>query len=127
MNFFVRMTSPPTRFYSSELQQIKGLNYEAIVEVRFPSPAWMNDRDYAILQTNSDNDNDWRPFSLNLSIYNQTIVPSDWENMWFWMYGRVHPNSLTWEVEPTNDSESITGRQEYTIPALIIRDGGYQP
>ncbi|KAJ4136672.1 hypothetical protein NW754_002237 [Fusarium falciforme] len=44
------------------------------------------------------------------------------------MNGRVHPYALTWEVEQRDGLESDTGAiTQYTIPALIIRDQGYQP
>ena len=62
-----------------------------------------------------------------MSIYNQTIVPSEWENMWFFMYGRVHPYALTWEVEPGGGLETTDGLKDYSIPAIITRDQDYQP
>ncbi|RSL86105.1 hypothetical protein CDV31_016453, partial [Fusarium ambrosium] len=44
------------------------------------------------------------------------------------MNGRVHPYALTWDVEQRDGPESDTGAiTKYTIPALIIRDQGYQP
>ncbi|KAJ4128312.1 hypothetical protein NW754_002304 [Fusarium falciforme] len=44
------------------------------------------------------------------------------------MAGRVHPFALTWEVECQDGlEESVdSGLLAYTIPALIVRDQGYQ-
>ncbi|KAM4058161.1 hypothetical protein HRG_010900 [Hirsutella rhossiliensis] len=71
---------------------------------------------------------DIRLFSLNLSIYGQPIDPSDWTEEWFFMHARVHPYALAWEVEQRDGLESGTGRTLlYTMPALAVRDQGYQP
>lgn len=46
------------------------------------------------------------------------------------MAGRVHPFALTWEIERQDglDDELADGDHlAYTIPALIVRDQGYQP
>ncbi|KAK4058977.1 hypothetical protein Purlil1_14394 [Purpureocillium lilacinum] len=44
------------------------------------------------------------------------------------MNGRVHPYALAWEVEQHDGLESDTGDTIlYTMPALIVRDQGYQP
>ncbi|XP_044714683.1 uncharacterized protein HRG_11718 [Hirsutella rhossiliensis] len=44
------------------------------------------------------------------------------------MNGRVHPYALAWEVEQRDGLESGAGGiLLYTMPALIIRDQGYQP
>ncbi|KAH7147006.1 hypothetical protein B0J13DRAFT_421164, partial [Dactylonectria estremocensis] len=67
-------------------------------------------------------------FSLNLSIYNQQMVPEDWLDQSFFMAGRVPPFALTWEVERQDGLESVdNGLLAYTIPALVVRDQGYQP
>jgi hypothetical protein len=44
------------------------------------------------------------------------------------MTGRVHPFALTWEIHPQDKLETSTddGLLAYTIPALIVRDQGYQ-
>ncbi|OCL03065.1 hypothetical protein AOQ84DRAFT_228079 [Glonium stellatum] len=118
----------PKRFESLEQQQIKGLNFETIAAVYFPLPPWINSSEYAVLQPQTDADSaNWGFFGLNFSLYKQTFTPSDWEDKWFFMYGRVHPYALTWGVQPDNDSETDSDAQDYTIPALIVRDQGYQP
>ncbi|KAM4061027.1 hypothetical protein HRG_010069 [Hirsutella rhossiliensis] len=44
------------------------------------------------------------------------------------MHARVHPYALAWEVEQRDGLESDTGRTFlYTMPALVVRDQGYQP
>ncbi|KAM4064158.1 hypothetical protein HRG_012614 [Hirsutella rhossiliensis] len=44
------------------------------------------------------------------------------------MNGRVHPYALAWEVEQRDGLESDTGGTVlYTMPALVVRDQGYQP
>ena len=44
------------------------------------------------------------------------------------MAGRVHPFALTWEIECQDGLEESmdSGLLAYTIPALIVRDQGYQ-
>jgi hypothetical protein len=126
MMFFVR-TQLPKRFPSTLQQQIKGLNLETIAGVHFPIPDWMTAPEYLILSDRDDDSPEWKSFSLNLSIYNQTISPDDWTEKWFFMYGRVHPYALTWELLPDNGSDDGDVLQEYTIPALVVRDQGYQP
>ncbi|KAM4064255.1 hypothetical protein HRG_007232 [Hirsutella rhossiliensis] len=67
-------------------------------------------------------------FSLNLSIYGQPVVDTDWSEQWFFMSGRVHPYALSWEVERRDGLEA--GPDDailYTVPALIVRNQGYQP
>jgi hypothetical protein len=118
----------PKRFASPKQQQIKGLNFETIAAVYFPPPPWMNSSEYAALQPQTDAETaNWGYFSLNFSLYNQAFTPSDWEDEWFFMHGRVHPYALTWEIEPGNDPDAGHDAQDYTIPALIVRDQGYQP
>ncbi|KAM4061899.1 hypothetical protein HRG_013426 [Hirsutella rhossiliensis] len=56
------------------------------------------------------------------------IVDTDWSEQWFLMSGRVHPYALAWEVERRDGLEA--GPDDtvlYTVPALIVRDQGYQP
>ena len=127
MAFLVR-TQVPKRFASSSQHQIKGLNLETIAGVHFPTPDWMAAAEYAALRPDPDDDSsNWRLFSLNLSIYHQAIFPDDWNDKWFFMYGRVHPYALTWELPPEDGSDAADVPQNYTIPALIVRDQGYQP
>ncbi|KAM4056502.1 hypothetical protein HRG_003383 [Hirsutella rhossiliensis] len=57
---------------------------------------------------------------LNLSIYGQPVVDTDWSEQWFFMSGRVHPYALSWEVERRDGLEA--GPDDailYTVPALI--------
>jgi hypothetical protein len=120
------------KFPSPEKQHVKGLNYEAVVPVRFPSPAWIKNTEYTALQpqTHDDEDNDdtnCALFSLNLSIYNQTVTPSDWDDMWFFLSGQVHPYALTWEVDPDDNTESYSEVFDYTIAPFMVRDLGFQP
>lgn len=127
--FFIARVPPLTRFGSPEEQQIKGLNFETIASVNFPTPAWLHDPAYAALQPKDDDENiGSAPFSLNLSMYDQAVSdPSDWNDQCFFLYGTVHPYALTWEIGPSNDSDAADEPQNYTIPSLIVRDQCYQP
>lgn len=60
-------------------------------------------------------------------MYNQSIYPEDWEEMWFFTYGRVHPYALTWKIEPDPPVDDSGTLQDFTAPLLIIRDQGIQP
>jgi hypothetical protein len=117
----------PKRFVSPNQHQIKGLNVETVAGILFPPPTWATIPEYSGLLAASNTDSNWGFFSLNLSMYNQTLEPSEWDDMWFHMYGRVHPYALTWEVDPDDSLDSGDNVGHYTIPALIIRDQGYQP
>jgi hypothetical protein len=117
----------PTRFASPEQQQFKGLNFETIVSIHFPPPAWLNNTEYTVLRLEQDDDNaNSALFSLNLSVYDQLIKPHDWDDMHFFLYGLVHPYALTWEVAD-NSAGSGADTQQYTIPSLVVRDLCYQP
>ncbi|KAM4066926.1 hypothetical protein HRG_012186 [Hirsutella rhossiliensis] len=105
----------------------QGLNAEAMARVFLPPPAWLLATEYAP-SDRMPMIPDIRLFSLNLSIYGQPIDPSDWTEEWFFMHARVHPYALAWEVEQRDGLESDTGRTFlYTMPALVVRDQGYQP
>ena len=127
--FFIARVPPLTRFGSPEEQQIKGLNFETIASINFPTPAWLQDPEYVALQPKDDDDNlGSAPFSLNLSMYDQAVSdPSNWNDQCFFLYGIVHPYALTWEIGPNNDSNATDEPQNYTIPSLIVRDQCYQP
>ncbi|OAL42603.1 hypothetical protein IQ07DRAFT_606584 [Pyrenochaeta sp. DS3sAY3a] len=126
--FFLARLPLPRKFASPERQQIKDLNFEAITTVHFPPLAWLNDSEYAALQPQTNDDNTYSAlFSLNLSIYDQTIVPSAWDDMCFFLYSLVHPYALTWEIEPDDGLDTGYDVQNYTIPPLIVRDLCYQP
>ncbi|KAM4061968.1 hypothetical protein HRG_008867 [Hirsutella rhossiliensis] len=106
MMFFAQPDCP-ARFAHHDEHRIRGLNAEAIARVLLPVPSWLLEADYAPL----------RP-----------IVDTDWSEQWFLMSGRVHPYALAWEVERRDGLEA--GPDDtvlYTVPALIVRDQGYQP
>ena len=118
----------PSRLAYQDQHRIKGLNAEALARVFLPAPSWILTPEYAQLRSDPGSLSSCIFFSLNLSIYDQPVVASEWINQWFFMNGRVHPYALTWEVEERDGLESDTGAiTKYTIPALIIRDQGYQP
>ncbi|KAK7583562.1 hypothetical protein V3481_012850 [Fusarium oxysporum f. sp. vasinfectum] len=95
---------------------------------RSPASSWLLAAEYAPLRSDVDDSSTSIFFSLNLSIYNQPIVASEWIEEWFFMNGRVHPYALAWEVEQHNGLESDADCiLLYTMPALIVRDQGYQP
>ena len=127
MMFFVYPRAPK-RFTRPDQHQIKGLNTESIARVALPPPTWINASEYLSLRsTSEDGSSDCAYFSLNMSLYSQSIVPSEWDQTWFFMYGRVHPYALTWEIEPDEGLDPAEAPIDYCIPALIIRDYGYQP
>ncbi|KAJ3453747.1 hypothetical protein MRS44_018379 [Fusarium solani] len=118
----------PSRFAHQEQHRIKGLNAETLARIFLPPPSWLLAAEYAPLRSEADDSPTSIFFSLNLSIYNQPIVASEWIEEWFFMNGRVHPYALAWEVEQHDGLESDAGRTLlYTMPALIVRDQGYQP
>jgi hypothetical protein len=126
--FFMTRLPRLNKFESPEQQQIKGLNFETIATVRLPPPAWLNDPQYTALQAKeSDGDTTSVLFSLNISVYDSAINISDWDDMYFFLYGLVHPYALTWEITPEVDFDTNTEIQNYTIPPLIVRDACYQP
>jgi hypothetical protein len=128
--FFFVQPHAPSIVRSPVDQRIKGLNAETIGKVLLPPPPWLLDERYAPLQSaeNQDPGPTGIFFSLNLSIYGQQINPSDWSDSWFWMHGRAHPYALTWQIEQVDGLESEVGAlMDYTIPAIQIRDLGYQP
>ncbi|KAH6961883.1 hypothetical protein BKA56DRAFT_623850 [Ilyonectria sp. MPI-CAGE-AT-0026] len=112
----------------SASHRIKGLNAETLARIFLPPPSWLLVAEYAPLRSDVDDLPTSIFFSLNLSIYNQPIVSSEWIEEWFFMNGRVHPYTLVWELEQQDGLESEAGRTVlYTMPALIVRDQGYQP
>ena len=118
MMFFARSRFSK-KFNSPEEHHVKGLNVEAVTGIFFPPPTWISMSKYSDILAYSVKDNsNCTYFSLNISMYNQNLDPSELNDTWFFMYGRVHPYALTWEVGP---------EKYYTIPALIVRDNGYQP
>ncbi|KAH7110027.1 hypothetical protein B0J13DRAFT_662338 [Dactylonectria estremocensis] len=127
MMFFAQPDCP-SRFAHQDQHRIKGLNAETLARIFLPPPSWLLAAEYAPLRSDVDDSPTSIFFSLNLSIYNQPIVASEWFEEWFFMNGRVHPYALVWEVEQQDGLESDTGRTLlYTMPALIVRDQGYQP
>lgn len=126
MMVFVR-PQLPRKFPATEQQLIKGLNVEAIAFVDLPPPSWLEDFHYRALIEQPDGElSQGAFFSLNISMYNRSLATSDWEGLLFFFNGRIHPYALTWEVPPAETGGSDR-TQNYTIPALIIRDNGYYP
>lgn len=121
-------TGLPKSFPYPDQHLIKGLNTEAVARVVFPKPSWIADCPEYLSLLPSEGEMDFTNgfFSLNISIYNQPVVPSEWENMWFLITGRIHPYTLNWEVEQ-GDGLNTDGPHYYSLPALIVRDQGYQP
>jgi hypothetical protein len=124
MTFFVQCQIP-TKFAYPEHHQIRGLNAETIATIAFPLPSWLTELEYSSLR--SDSENDRGAFSLNIPMYNQIINESEWDEMWFLMSGIVHPYALTWQVDLPDSSDTGNKTQDYTIPALIVRDQNFQP
>jgi len=126
MMFFAHLDSLNT-FTHPDHYLIKGFNTEAIAKVFFPQPSWMTGLEYQSLTSDCEDDSSNNGFfSLNMSFYNQEIIASEWENRWFFMCGRVHPYTLTWEVETGEALETADSLQHYSIPAIMIRDQSYQ-
>ncbi|KAM4063465.1 hypothetical protein HRG_013980 [Hirsutella rhossiliensis] len=118
----------PSRFAYQNEHRVKGLNAETLARVFLPTPSWLSTPEYAAIRSDPDNPSTCIFLSLNISIYNQQIIPSEWTEQWFFMVGRVHPFALTWEIERRDSFESEDDNiTEYTIPALIVRDHSYQP
>ncbi|GJN66038.1 hypothetical protein PLICBS_000054 [Purpureocillium lilacinum] len=118
----------PSRFAHPDEHRIKGLNAETLARIFLPPPAWLLTAKYAPLRANTGDSPTSVFFSLNLSIYSQSIVSCEWTEEWFFMSGRVHPYALAWEVEQQDGFESDTGDTLlYTMPALVVRDQSYQP
>ncbi|KAJ3453596.1 hypothetical protein MRS44_017843 [Fusarium solani] len=127
MMFFAQPDCP-FRFAHQDQHRIKGLNAETLASIFLPPPSWLLAAEYASLRSDVDDSPKSIFFSLNLSIYNQPIDASEWVEQWFFMNGRVHPYALAWEVKQLDGLESDAGRTLlYTMPALIVRDQGYQP
>jgi hypothetical protein len=126
--FLIARVPPLNRFGSPEEQQIRGLNFETITTINIPSPSWLDSPEYMALQSTDREDNvGSASFSLNLSIYDQAPDPPEWSDMYFFLYGLVHPYALTWEVASQTDFDAVDEIQNYTIPSLIVRDHCYQP
>ncbi|KAH6869548.1 hypothetical protein B0T10DRAFT_533801 [Thelonectria olida] len=127
--FFVQ-PGRPLKFSSPDQHRVRGLNAETIARVLLPTPSWLATPDYSPLRTDPADHLPSIFFSLNLSLYNQQLVPEDWSDQWFYMTGRVHPFALTWELEHQVGFEEDSADDDvvvYTIPVLIVRDQGYQP
>ncbi|KAH6953662.1 hypothetical protein BKA56DRAFT_604493 [Ilyonectria sp. MPI-CAGE-AT-0026] len=120
----------PLKFAQRDQHLIRGLDAETIARVMFPKPAWLTGMlEYRSLLRIAEGDDDLFSqafFSLNICLYNKPIIASEWQERHFFMQGRVHPYALTWEVEPGVHRGPVEGPLEYCIPALIVRDLGYQ-
>ncbi|KAM4066725.1 hypothetical protein HRG_012155 [Hirsutella rhossiliensis] len=87
----------PSRFAYQNEHRVKGLNAETLARVFLPTPSWLSTPEYAAIRSDPDNPSTCIFLSLNISIYNQQIIPSEWTEQWFFMVGRVHPFALTWK------------------------------
>ncbi|KAM4064153.1 hypothetical protein HRG_007166 [Hirsutella rhossiliensis] len=105
MMFFAQPDCP-ARFAHQDEHRIRGLNAEAIARVLLPVPSWLLESEYAPLRAEGDDLGPSLFFSLNLSIYGQPVVDTDWSEQWFFMSGRVHPYALSWEVERRDGLEA---------------------
>ncbi|KAM4064036.1 hypothetical protein HRG_012569 [Hirsutella rhossiliensis] len=102
MMFFVQPDCP-SRFPHQDEHRVRGLNAETIARIFLPPPSWLLTAEYAPLRLDTDDSPTSIFFSLNLSIYNQPVKQRD-------------------------GLESETGDTLiYTMPALVVRDQGYQP
>ena len=90
-------TSLPRSFPCPEQRLIKGLNTEAVARVVFPKPSWIADSPEYLSLLPSEGERDFTNgfFCLNMSMYNQPVVPSEWENIWFLITRRIHPYTLS--------------------------------
>ncbi|KAM4064092.1 hypothetical protein HRG_007120 [Hirsutella rhossiliensis] len=70
---------------------------------------------------------DIRLFSLNLSIYGQPIDPSDWTEEWFSCMPASTPTRSHGRLSNATASSLTRAAPFYTMPALVVRDQGYQP
>lgn len=121
-------TGCPSKFASSDEHHIKGLNAETVARIYVPRPAWLLAPEYAILQSRKGMPDDQFYVSLNIAIYSHHLAPSDWTDQWFFMTGRLHPYALTWQTMQRDGLEAEVGAvSEYTIPAFVVRDAGFQP
>ncbi|KAF5264890.1 hypothetical protein FOXYS1_4311, partial [Fusarium oxysporum] len=109
----------------ADQHRIKGLNAKTLARIFLPPPSWLLAAEYAPLRSDVDDSSTSIFFSLNLSIYKQPIVASEWIEEWFFMNGRVHPYALAWEVEQHNGLESDAGCT--LLYMIIVRDQDYQP
>ncbi|KAH7187690.1 hypothetical protein BKA60DRAFT_665166 [Fusarium oxysporum] len=113
MMFFAQPDCP-SRFAHQDQHRIKGLNAETLARIFLPPPSWLLAAEYAPLRSDVDD--------------SSTSIFFKWIEEWFFMNGRVHPYALAWEVEQHDGLESDADcTLLYTMPALIVRDQGYQP
>ena len=121
-------TGTPLKVSQTEQQLVRGLNAETITKIPFNPPPWSTNPEYDYLFKASE---DFHPhlglFNLSLSLYNHQIVPGEWEDFWFLIYGRIHPYSLTWQVELDADLGPGEPTQDFTIPLIMVRDQNIQP
>lgn len=64
-------TGCPSRFASSDEHRIKGLNAETIARICLPTPVWLMNPEYAILESDKDTNDNQIYVSLNIAMYNQ--------------------------------------------------------
>jgi len=128
MVFFTRPRYPRVFTQNDQSQLIKSLNVEMISGIPFPTPEWLsNSSEYSALQANNGGGSNWAYISVNLPMYPATIDPSEWNDMWFSMCGRIHPYALNWECEEIENYDPNEEQVNYTIPTVLVRDQSYQP
>ncbi len=121
-------TGCPARFASSDQHRIKGLNAETVARICLPSPTWLANQEYEILQSANVGLQGQIYVSLNMAIYSQQLCAADWTDQWFFMSGRLHPYALTWRTVQQDGLETEIGTvSDYTIPVFVVRDLSFQP
>lgn len=130
MMFFVHVSSL-SMFTHPDHYLIKGFGAEAVATVFFPQPSWITGLEYQSLTSDcEDGSSNNGFFGLNMSFYKREIIASEWENMWFFMSGRVHPYTLIWEVktgEALATADDLEEHEYYSTATIMVRDQGYQP
>ena len=78
--------------------------------------------EYSVLRPEGQRSPDPLPiyFSPSLSVYNQQIVESEWENHWFHFTGKVHPYALEWVLrEPDVFSDEDGDGEVYKFQLFL--------
>ncbi|KAM4064045.1 hypothetical protein HRG_012573 [Hirsutella rhossiliensis] len=106
--------------------RIRGLNAEAMARVFLPPPAWLLATEYAP-SDRMPMIPDIRLFSLNLSIYGQPIDPPTGPKSGFSRMPASTPTRSHGRLSNATASSLTRAAPFYTMPALVVRDQGYQP
>ncbi|EEU38437.1 uncharacterized protein NECHADRAFT_88569 [Fusarium vanettenii 77-13-4] len=89
----------PSKFAYQDQHRINGLNAEALARVFLPAPPWILTPEYAQLRSDPE-----------------------WTEQWFFMNGRVHPYTLTWEIEQ-RDGPEATSHHFPAVPPVVAFTG----